>query len=281
MYHAERGCTTYILAFPIFLYYNPITMKSSSIKQKKKYKALIVDVDGTLVPNKRDGMPSKKVTDAIAKASKILHVGVATSRPYFILSHIFDHLNLSGPSIIVGGAQIIDTFSKKIIFEQQLLTQDVMEISKLAETLSIPIHIPGNTKEEILSKKNIHQKTTQLWIQGSKLKEADNFINELSPISTISVHKMPSWKNGKIDVSITHASATKQHAIVHIAKLLNIETHDIIGVGDGYNDFPLLMACGLKIAMGNAVNDLKAIADYVAPPVEEDGVADVIEKFIL
>lgn len=256
-------------------------MVTQATKQKKKYKALIVDVDGTLIPNKRDGMPSKRVTHAIAKASKILHVGVATSRPYFILSHIFDHLKLSGPSIIVGGAQIIDTTSKKIIFEQQLLIQDVLEISKHAEALSIPIYIPGNTKEEMLSKKNIHQKTTQLWTQGFQLEEADKFINELSHISTVSIHKMPSWKNGKTDVSITHASATKQHAIVHIAKLLNIETHDIIGVGDGYNDFPLLMACGLKIAMGNAVEDLKAIADYIAPSVEEDGVADVIEKFVL
>ena len=41
------------------------------------------------------------------------------------------------------------------------------------------------------------------------------------------------------------------------------------------------MACGLKIAMGDSVEDLKVIADYVAPTVEEDGLADVIEKFIL
>ena len=41
------------------------------------------------------------------------------------------------------------------------------------------------------------------------------------------------------------------------------------------------MACGLKVAMGNAVDDLKAIADYIAPTVDEDGVADVINKFIL
>jgi hydroxymethylpyrimidine pyrophosphatase-like HAD family hydrolase len=41
------------------------------------------------------------------------------------------------------------------------------------------------------------------------------------------------------------------------------------------------MASGLKVAMGNAIKDLKAIADYIAPSVEEDGVADVIEKFVL
>ena len=51
-------------------------------------------------------------------------------------------------------------------------------------------------------------------------------------------------------------------------------------VGDGYNDFPLLLAGGLKVAMGNAVSDLKKIADYIAPTVDEDGVATVIEKFL-
>lgn len=45
--------------------------------------------------------------------------------------------------------------------------------------------------------------------------------------------------------------------------------------------FLFLMACGLKVAMGNAVSELKTIADYIAPTIDEDGVADVIEKFIL
>ncbi|MEW6610054.1 MAG: HAD hydrolase family protein [Patescibacteria group bacterium] len=41
-----------------------------------------------------------------------------------------------------------------------------------------------------------------------------------------------------------------------------------------------LMACGYKVAMGNAVFSLKDIADYIAPPVEEDGAVHVIEKIL-
>lgn len=92
---------------------------------------------------------------------------------------------------------------------------------------------------------------------------------------------MPSWSKGKVSLLISHTAATKQHAILKVAEILKIDTHEIIGVGDGYNDFPLLMACGLKIAMGNAVLELKEIADYIAPSVDEDGVAHIIEKFIL
>lgn len=249
--------------------------------RRKKYKALILDVDGTLIPNKRDGIPSQKVVEMIAKASKILHVGVATSRPYFLLSHIVDHLKLSGPSIIVGGAQIIDTTSKKILFEKPLLKEDVFKVTNILKTLPVSLTVFDSGKDIVVSQRYKPKNPLQLWIHGLISQKAEMYINKLSHIPTIDVQRLPSWKKDKIDIGINHASATKQHAIFEIAKLLNIETHEIIGVGDGYNDFPLLMACGLKVAMGNAVDELKAIADYIAPSVEEDGVAHVIEKFIL
>ena len=254
---------------------------SNSKNQKKKYKAIILDVDGTLIPNKRDGMPSEAVRGAIAKASKLIHIGVATSRPYFMLSHIVDHLNLSGPSIIAGGTQVIDITSKKILFEKAFQVRDAIRIGKLANSLSIRLIVLDSDEHIIFSNKYMPKKPLHLWIHALTATQADKFTKKLSDVSTVAVHKLPSWTKNRFDLSISHASATKQHAILEIAKILNIDTHEIIGVGDGYNDFPLLMACGLKVAMGNAVEDLKAIADYIAPPVEEDGVADVIEKFVL
>lgn len=62
---------------------------------------------------------------------------------------------------------------------------------------------------------------------------------------------------------------------------MNLNNSEIIGVGDGYNDLPMLKVCGLKIAMGNAVPELKLIANYIAPNVEKEGVINIIEKFIL
>ena len=109
----------------------------------------------------------------------------------------------------------------------------------------------------------------------------DELIEHLTKIQGIAVHKNPSFKKGLFWASVTNALATKLHAVVRIAELLKIRTDEIIGVGDSYNDYPLLSACGLKIAMGNAVPELKAIADFIAPSVDEDGVATVIEKFIL
>ena len=257
-------------------------MLMANIKnQRKKYKALILDVDGTLIPNKIDGMPSKRVIDAIAKASKFIHIGIATSRPYFMLSHIFDHLKLSGPSIINAGSQIIDLPSEKILWEQSIDSKVVFPICKILQKYKLDVLVNDNGKEIKFSKKYTLKKPLSIYVVSVNSKIIDGLVKEVSSIPTIIAHKLPSWKKGQLTISITHSSATKQHAILEVAKILKIKTHEIIGVGDGYNDFPLLMACGLKVAMGNAVDDLKAIADYVAPSVEEDGVADVIEKFVL
>lgn len=63
--------------------------------------------------------------------------------------------------------------------------------------------------------------------------------------------------------------------------MIDIKKDEIIGVGDGYNDLALFEAVGLKVAMGNGVEELKAKADYITKHVDKDGLADVIEKFVL
>lgn len=121
-----------------------------------------------------------------------------------------------------------------------------------------------------------------VYLSKAPEKLVDIIIRELHTIPHIETHKMISWKDKKFfSIEVTSDQATKLHGIVEIMKILKIKKREIIGVGDSYNDFPLLMASGLKIAMGNAVPELKAIADFVAPSVEEDGVATIIEKFIL
>lgn len=246
-----------------------------------KYKALICDVDGTLIPNRLDGMPSQRITETIAKVKDKIHIGVATARPHFILEHIAEHLKLSGPSIVHGGGEIMNLTTGEIYFKYNIQQKDIEEMYKIAQSLYIPLLIDEEKTTVLASEENIHTDVPGSVAKGIDLAIADQFVQALSHIPTISVHKIPSWTPGKFDVSISHSEATKQNGILKVAEILGIETHEIIGVGDGYNDFPLLMACGLKVAMGNAVEDLKAIADYVAPSVEEDGVADVIEKFIL
>ena len=245
----------------------------------------MLDVDGTTIENRSDAMPSQKVKENIIKAHSKIKIGLATSRPFWHVKHIIEDLRINAPCIIVGGAQIYEPQSKKIVWEKLIESNDLKAIFEIAKSMEIKIVDDGEGKFKNNQKININdykeKGPLQFWIPELNANTAEQFINELSKISTIAALKVPSWIPGKIDVIISHALATKQHGIIEVAKLLNISTKDIIGVGDGYNDFPLLMACGLKIAMGNANAELKKIADFIVPSVEDDGVATVIEKFIL
>src|SRR3989304_1031705 len=251
------------------------------MKQSKSkiYKAFISDIDGTLIPNKPHEVPSEKVIETIKKASKIIHVGVATSRPFYHAVRIIDILDLSAPCIVGGGSQIVDPKTEKIIWEKRLSLKQVNDLLVLLTSNGHNLEIIDD-KDNVLSQKKIDYAPLQVWSPGLEPTKADEIINLTSKIPTIAINKVPSYINGKIALVFTHIYATKQYAIFEVSKLLGIKTKEIIGIGDGYNDFPLLMACGLKVAMGNAVDDLKEIADYIAPPVEKDGVADVLSRVV-
>lgn len=66
-----------------------------------------------------------------------------------------------------------------------------------------------------------------------------------------------------------------------MANELGIKPQEIICVGDAGNDIDMIKYAGLGVAMDNATEDVKAAADYITLSNMEDGVARVIEKFML
>lgn len=251
---------------------------------KQQYKALMLDLDGTTIPNKSDGMPSQRVIDAIKLASKKIHIGAVTGRPYNTAQKIITTLSLTGPTIAGAGSEIRDAETHSVLWEKPIHPQDKGFIFRVLEESNVPFLLQLKTRNIISTEHNLYTLQEDiLAISAHDLEKevAEQVAEKLKVNPRIAIHKIVGWKQNTIWVQVSHAEATKQHGIWEVAKLLNIETHEIIGVGDGYNDFPLLMACGLKVAMGNAVPELKEIADYIAPSVDEDGVVDVIERFVL
>lgn len=243
-----------------------------------KYKALMLDLDGTTIPNRPDGVPSERVTEAVNQASSLLHIGVVTGRPYFSAKPITSHLKLTGPSIVSGGAQVIDVLEDTIHYSQALEKTDIEKIFK--ETKGLDLLLSDGAKEFPYTPSIDTTSILQLCINEVHPTKVEGILEAVSS-PTLITHTVPSWTPGYTAILFNHVKATKQYGIYEVAKVLGIDPSEIIGIGDGGNDMPLLMACGLKVAMGNANDNLKAIADYIAPTVDEDGVAHVIEKFIL
>lgn len=246
-----------------------------------KYKALFLDVDGTIMLNGRHAIPNDRIVRAIQKASKKLHVCLATGRIFPHAKPIIDHLKLSGLCIINDGTQIYDPQTKRIVHEVIMSRDAVRRSYEILCRHHVNIFINDGIGESKYYGGQLSDKTFALFVPGLTKDQADGIVTELGNVTDIASLKGLDWDKEREYIVICDAKATKLTGIVEVARRLNVNKEEIIGVGDGYNDFPLLMACGLKVAMGNAVSELKEIADYIAPSVEEDGVADVIEKYII
>jgi hypothetical protein len=80
----------------------------------------------------------------------------------------------------------------------------------------------------------------------------------------------------------THPLANKGDAVQYLAEeLLGLQAANVMAIGDNFNDVEMITYAGVGVAMGNAPDGVKATANWVAPDVEEDGVAAAIEQFVL
>jgi hydroxymethylpyrimidine pyrophosphatase-like HAD family hydrolase len=245
-----------------------------------KYKAIMLDLDDTTVLHGKESLPTARVTDAIARAKEKMYVCIVTARTLKDTMLIIKHLSLSGLCVLTNGTQIFDPVRKKIVHEVPLPREVIPAIRKLCASYHVKTLV-YNGEKDTEGPPTAHQKVLSIYVPEIEPDRADGLVDVLESIHGINVQKLAAWDKRYLSVDITSRYASKLYGILEVSRILHIKTEEIIGVGDGYNDFPLLMACGLKIAMANAVPELKAIADFIAPSVYEDGVATVIEKFVL
>jgi Cof subfamily protein (haloacid dehalogenase superfamily) len=82
-------------------------------------------------------------------------------------------------------------------------------------------------------------------------------------------------------IEVVPKNVNKGKALAWLASYYDIPQQAVLAVGDQENDVPMLLWAGLGIAMGNAVPAARRVADWIAPPLEEDGAAVALERFIL
>ena len=81
-------------------------------------------------------------------------------------------------------------------------------------------------------------------------------------------------------MEIMNKGVSKGNALSVLCKLLNIDSQNVMAIGDNENDIPMLKFAGTGIAMGNGEDIVKEMADYVTDTNDNDGVANAINKFI-
>ncbi len=82
-------------------------------------------------------------------------------------------------------------------------------------------------------------------------------------------------------IEVVPRNVNKGQALAWLVEMLGIPRDAVLAVGDQQNDVTMLEWAGTGVAMGNAVPAAQAVADWIAPPVAQDGAAEVLERYIL
>ena len=80
-------------------------------------------------------------------------------------------------------------------------------------------------------------------------------------------------------LEVLDINISKSIAIQKVCEILNIRMENVMSFGDGTNDFEMIRDCGHGVAMGNAIEELKDIADAIALTNDESGVSTYIRVY--
>ncbi|MFO0704145.1 MAG: HAD family hydrolase [Patescibacteria group bacterium] len=243
-------------------------------------KALIFELDGVAIPKTKDAKPSSRVIDALAKAQESSHVLFATSRSWDSAKIYAKLLGIKAPCVTLGGSQVVDASTNKVLWEQELDPGVAAKIIEIAKEFNVKAY--NYDTEKFVSAKSIKVKAIEpLVVLQIPEKLQPDIMKQIKKIPLLNVELSPALEKGFINITVKHIHATKFMALQTIAKKLKFEPKLSVGVGESASDITLLNFCGIKIAMGSAIARLKELAQHIAPGVKEDGLVWVIEKFVL
>jgi len=248
---------------------------------QKKYKALILDLDGTTVKLGFENYPSEKVCSAIKKLSENVPVCIVTGRPAVYTLPIFNFLGLKSPCITNNGAVVLSPDGQTVLKKHAIDTERVRSILKIFSQKRDEIEIQTLFQEVTLAEYNGKDEVTGFFIKNLTEKQALHYQDLLQKnVENLSINVvLKATYSGNPLIYITDIHATKQQALFHLFDLIKVKPEDMVAVGDSENDLPMIIAAGMGVAMGNAAEGIKSVADWIAPSVDEDGVSAVIEKF--
>ena len=259
-------------------------------------KLIATDIDGTiLIPEKQF---TKGVKDCIKRLQTLgIKVVLVTGRMNAAAKLVADELELHTPVISYQGGLVND--NGKILYEKYLTEAECKSIIEWAQSEKIHINLYNN---DILYSENDNYEIQRYCARQN----VDYIVKPFSEIKKDKVNKILAIDYRNPDrinkyeqelqkvfpelyivkstpnfLEFSNPEGSKYCAVKFLQKYWGISEAETLTIGDQNNDISLLEAGGLKIAMGNATERLKSIADYITDTVENDGFVKAIEKFVL
>ena len=280
-------------------------MASNRANGGAEIKLLVVDIDGTIA-GKSNNIREPVKQAILAAQSRGVKVAVATGRMYRSALRFHQDIGSTLPLISYQGAWIQDPTTGKMLRHQPLSKQRALELLEhfqephLRSLLSVNFYINDQLYVPEITA------ATRLYAERSGIEPIviTNFPKDIpgEPTKVLALCENPGVLEGLLSsmrerytpaelyltrsvatfFEATHPLVNKGAAVQYIAEdLLGWRPENVMAIGDNFNDLEMIAYAGVGVAMGNAPSEVKAGANWIAPDVEEDGVAAAIEEFVL
>lgn len=269
------------------------------------YQMLALDMDGTLLG--RDlKISSRTVARIQAAREQGVKIVIATGRMFRAIVPYLQQLKLADdPAIVYNGAMVKTLNSTKPLVHHPLSINHALRVANSVEAAGSQLNV---YLDDFLY---VRQRTPEV-LRYMKLTGVDSTVvgplgeffanNQLStgPTKLLVIHDhlaemkklrraleaefgdiLTITSSKPYFIEITAKNISKKTALADLAQSAGCRQEEVIAIGDSFNDLSMVEWAGLGVAVLNAVPDLKNVADYVTSSCDQDGVAQVIEKFIL
>lgn len=265
-------------------------------------KALVMDIDGTLTNSKKEISPATKT--GIRRILERGHLAVlASGRPAYGMRRYERELELEkygGYLLSHNGARIIACGTGEVLYQKALPPEILPELYDFAgkNGCGLATHSEDTVISAFVPDRYV---TFEAGINSMPVRQVEDFLTYVDfpmykcfmtaePEKAAVLEHVLRERCGKMAtigrsepffIEIVPVNVDKGDSLRRLMEMTGIKRENVICCGDGFNDVSMIRYAGVGVAMGNAQPELKEAADYVAGGNDEDGLTEVIDKFIL
>ena len=270
-------------------------------------RALFVDIDGTLVASGERISPG--VLEALRAARKKgCEIALCTGRTRYRIRYVVEQMPPPpGYAITSNGGVVTHLGTGETIYRRLLPIPIALEVVRtIVEAGSEPYVFEDSDRPGIEGARVLFHPDLPVgpWADIPRYRPHVEILDELpfEPVSVsafgppqimrplalhlqerlpqeVSIIQSGSEHNWGIEIYV--ANISKRVGLETVAARLDIDREEILAIGDHMNDLEMIQWAGIGVAMGNALPEIRAVADWVTASVTQDGVARAIEKYIL
>jgi len=259
---------------------------------------IATDMDDTLL-DARSELTDRTLTALKRAMDAGVMVTLSSGRMNEAMMRFAERIGVNAPMILFNGALIYDHRSDKTLYSNLIPADTAKAVAKMIEEMGIYLQIyPGKgyychkrCEHTERYEASIRVPCTELgvpvseWMEGGMVKmlaiDDPKVIDEAQAKLKAAFPEGVNFMKSKAHyLEIVAEGIDKGRSLKTLGELLGLERDEIMAFGDGQNDSTMVAYAGCGVAMENAVEECKAGAQIIAPRNTEDGVAQVIERFL-